>query len=123
MLEELEDMLIQADMGVETALRVTANMAEANSGTITLAETEPVAFKEFLRFLYTDAVPAAALRAMPDHLLDLGKKYGVARLVALCERALVASLGVEMRLLAPPLSARTSRRTASWEPQTPSCPR
>ena len=31
MLEELEEMLIQADMGVETALRVTANIAEGRS--------------------------------------------------------------------------------------------
>ena len=73
---------------------LTANMAEANSGTITLAETEPAAFKEFLRYLYTDAVPTAALEAMGDHLLDLGTKYGVARLVALCENALASSLSV-----------------------------
>ncbi len=32
MLEELEEMLIQADMGVETALRVTANIAEGRIG-------------------------------------------------------------------------------------------
>ena len=32
MLEELEEMLIQSDMGVETALRVTANIAEGRIG-------------------------------------------------------------------------------------------
>ncbi|NWM24839.1 signal recognition particle-docking protein FtsY, partial [Escherichia coli] len=32
MLEDLEDMLIAADMGTETALRVTANIAEGRMG-------------------------------------------------------------------------------------------
>ena len=32
MLEDLEEMLIQSDMGVETALRVTANIAEGRMG-------------------------------------------------------------------------------------------
>src|SRR5690606_16212995 len=32
MLEQLEELLIGADMGVETALRVTANMAEGQMG-------------------------------------------------------------------------------------------
>ena len=32
MLEELEDLLIRADMGVETAARVTANIAEGRFG-------------------------------------------------------------------------------------------
>ena len=32
MLEELEDMLVQADLGVDTALRVTANIAEGRMG-------------------------------------------------------------------------------------------
>jgi fused signal recognition particle receptor len=32
MLEDLEDMLVQADLGVDTALRVTANIAEGRMG-------------------------------------------------------------------------------------------
>ena len=32
MLEELEDMLVQADLGVDTALRITANIAEGRMG-------------------------------------------------------------------------------------------
>ena len=32
MLEDLEDMLIAADMGTDTALRVTANIAEGRMG-------------------------------------------------------------------------------------------
>ena len=32
MLEQLEELLITADMGVDTALRVTANMAEGRMG-------------------------------------------------------------------------------------------
>jgi hypothetical protein len=32
MLEQLEELLITADMGVETAMRVTANMAEGRYG-------------------------------------------------------------------------------------------
>ena len=33
MLEQLEELLIQSDMGVDTALRVTANMAQGRFGT------------------------------------------------------------------------------------------
>ena len=38
---------------------------------------DPAAFREFLRYLYTDAVPDDVLEAMPGHLLDLADKYGV----------------------------------------------
>ena len=40
-------------------------------------------------------MPALALEAMGDHLLDLGKKYGVTRLVAMCENALASTLTVD----------------------------
>jgi fused signal recognition particle receptor len=73
MLEELEEMLIQADMGVETALRVTANIAEGRMGRrISATELKELLADEIARIMTPVAKPAAALSQAPQVVLVVG---------------------------------------------------
>jgi hypothetical protein len=62
---------------------------------VPLDGTNPLAFKQLLRFLYTGRCEAGALDAMADHLFAAAAQFGVDELQALASRALVAKLAPE----------------------------
>ncbi|MFC3571243.1 signal recognition particle-docking protein FtsY [Paracoccus simplex] len=73
MLEELEEMLIQADMGVETALRVTANIAEGRMGRrISATELKELLVGEIARIMTPVAKPLPIYPKRPQVVLVVG---------------------------------------------------
>ena len=73
MLEGLEDMLIQADMGVETALRVTANIAEGRMGRrISAHELKQALADEVARIMANVATPLPLYPRRPQVVLVVG---------------------------------------------------
>ncbi|QFQ87255.1 signal recognition particle-docking protein FtsY [Paracoccus kondratievae] len=73
MLEELEEMLIQADMGVETALRVTANIAEGRMGRrVSATELKELLANEITRIMTPVAKPLPVYPKRPQVVLVVG---------------------------------------------------
>ncbi|SIP88063.1 signal recognition particle-docking protein FtsY [Paracoccus thiocyanatus] len=73
MLEDLEEMLIQADMGVETALRVTANIAEGRMGRrISATELKELLAQEIARIMTPVAKPLPLYPKRPQVVLVVG---------------------------------------------------
>lgn len=73
MLEELEEMLIQADMGVDTALRVTANIAEGRMGRmISSRELKEALADEITRIMTPVARPLPIYPRKPQVVLVVG---------------------------------------------------
>jgi fused signal recognition particle receptor len=73
MLESLEELLIQADMGVETALRVTANMAEGRYGRrMSASEIKRLLAGEIAAILEPVAVPMPIYARRPQVVLVVG---------------------------------------------------
>ncbi|WP_028709865.1 signal recognition particle-docking protein FtsY [Paracoccus pantotrophus] len=73
MLEQLEEMLIQADMGVETALRVTANIAEGRMGRrISSTELKELLAEEIARIMTPVAKPLPLYPKRPQVVLVVG---------------------------------------------------
>jgi fused signal recognition particle receptor len=73
MLEELEELLIGADMGVDTALRVTANMAEGRFGRrLSTAEIKALLAEEITRILEPVAKPLPIYPKRPQVVLVVG---------------------------------------------------
>ncbi|MCJ1900616.1 MULTISPECIES: signal recognition particle-docking protein FtsY [Paracoccus] len=73
MLEQLEEMLIQADMGVETALRVTANIAEGRMGRrISATELKELLAGEIARIMTPVAKPLPLYPKRPQVVLVVG---------------------------------------------------
>ena len=73
MLESLEELLISADMGVETALRVTANMAEGRFGRrLGANEIKELLAREIAAILEPVARPMPIYRKRPQVVLVVG---------------------------------------------------
>ncbi len=73
MLEDLEDLLIQADMGVETAARVAANLAEGRFGRkLSVAEIKAALAQEIARIMEPVARPLPLYPARPQVVLVVG---------------------------------------------------
>ena len=73
MLEQLEELLITADMGVETALRVTANMAEGRMGKrLSAQEIKQLLAGEIARIMEPVAQPMPLYRKTPQVVLVVG---------------------------------------------------
>jgi fused signal recognition particle receptor len=73
MLEQLEELLISADMGVDTALRVTANMAEGRSGKrLSTAEIKELLAAEVTRIMEPVARPMPLYPTKPQVVLVVG---------------------------------------------------
>ena len=73
MLEELEDLLIAADMGVETAQRVIANIAEGHRGTrLSVAEVKRLLMAEVVRIMEPVARPLPIYAKTPQVVLVVG---------------------------------------------------
>lgn len=73
MLESLEELLIQADMGVETALRVTANIAEGRYGKrISAQEIKEALAAEIARIMEPVAKPLPLYPTKPQVVLVVG---------------------------------------------------
>ena len=73
MLEDLEDLLISADMGVETAQTLTAAMAEGRMGKrLSVAEIKALLADEIARVLEPVARPMPILPAHPQVVLVVG---------------------------------------------------
>lgn len=73
MLEDLEDLLIQADMGVETATRVTANIAEGRFGKkIGATELREALAAEVARIMEPVARPLPIYPQKPQVVLVVG---------------------------------------------------
>ncbi len=73
MLESLEELLIQADMGVDTALRVTANIAEGRFGKrISTAELRSALADEIARIMAPVAKPMPIYPTKPQVVLVVG---------------------------------------------------
>lgn len=73
MLESLEEVLIQADMGVETALRVTANIAEGRYGRrVSAREIKEALAAEIARILEPVARPMPLYPSRPQVVLVVG---------------------------------------------------
>ncbi len=73
MLEELEEVLIAADMGVETAARVTANLAAGRLGKrLTVAEIKAALATEIARIMEPVARPLPLIAARPQVVLVVG---------------------------------------------------
>ena len=73
MLEELEDMLIQADLGVDTALRVVANIAEGRMGRrVSASELKGWLAAEIERIMTPVARPLPIYPKKPQVVLVVG---------------------------------------------------
>jgi len=73
MLEQLEDLLIQADMGVDTALRVTANIAEGRFGKkLSVREIKGLLAGEVARIMDPVARPMPLYSKTPQVVLVVG---------------------------------------------------
>ncbi|MFV0384276.1 signal recognition particle-docking protein FtsY [Paracoccus sp. (in: a-proteobacteria)] len=73
MLEDLEDMLVQADLGVETALRVTANIAEGRMGRrVSSTELKELLADEIARIMDPVARPLPLYPKKPQVVLVVG---------------------------------------------------
>ncbi|MCZ0962716.1 signal recognition particle-docking protein FtsY [Paracoccus benzoatiresistens] len=73
MLEELEDMLVQADLGVDTALRVTANIAEGRMGRrVSSTELKELLAGEIARIMTPVARPLPLYPKKPQVVLVVG---------------------------------------------------
>ena len=73
MLESLEDLLIQADMGVDTALRVTANLAEGRLGKrVSAEEIKQALADEITRIMDPVARPMPLYPTRPQVVLVVG---------------------------------------------------
>ncbi|WP_415182246.1 signal recognition particle-docking protein FtsY [Phaeovulum sp.] len=73
MLESLEDLLIRSDMGVETALRVTANLAEGRMGKrLSTAEIQTLLSDEITRIMAPVARPMPLYPTKPQVVLVVG---------------------------------------------------
>ena len=73
MLEQLEELLITADMGVETAVRVTANMAEGRMGQrLSSREIKEVLAREIARIMEPVARPMPLYAKRPQVVLVVG---------------------------------------------------
>ncbi|RKF13411.1 signal recognition particle-docking protein FtsY [Roseovarius spongiae] len=73
MLEQLEELLIAADMGVDTALRVTANLAEGRMGKrLSTQEIKELLAQEIARIMEPVAKPMPLYRKTPQVVLVVG---------------------------------------------------
>ena len=73
MLEQLEELLISADMGVDTALRVTANMAEGRLGKkLSVPEIKELLAAEIARIMDPVARPMPIYPKKPQVVLVVG---------------------------------------------------
>jgi fused signal recognition particle receptor len=73
MLEELEELLISADMGVDTALRVTANLAEGRIGKrLSVPEIKGALAEEIARIMEPVARPLPIYPKKPQVVLVVG---------------------------------------------------
>ncbi|WP_135501793.1 signal recognition particle-docking protein FtsY [Roseovarius aestuariivivens] len=73
MLEQLEELLITADMGVDTALRVTANMAEGRMGKkLSSQEIKALLAREIARIMEPVAKPMPIYPKRPQVVLVVG---------------------------------------------------
>ncbi len=73
MLEQLEELLIAADMGVDTAQRVTANMAEGRFGKkLSVAEIKTLMAAEIARIMEPVARPLPIYAKTPQVVLVVG---------------------------------------------------
>ena len=73
MLEQLEELLITADMGVDTALRVTANMAEGRLGKkLSVDEIKGLLAAEVTRIMEPVARPLPLYPSKPQVVLVVG---------------------------------------------------
>ncbi len=73
MLEQLEELLIAADMGVDTALRVTANMAEGRLGKkLSVEEIKRLMMTEIARIMEPVARPLPLYAKRPQVVLVVG---------------------------------------------------
>jgi fused signal recognition particle receptor len=73
MLESLEELLIAADMGVDTALRVTANMAEGRMGKkLSVTEIKQLLAAEVARIMEPVAKPMPLYGKKPQVVLVVG---------------------------------------------------
>ncbi len=73
MLEQLEELLISADMGVDTALRVTANMAEGRMGKkLSTTEIKSLMAQEVARIMEPVAKPMPLYAKKPQVVLVVG---------------------------------------------------
>ncbi|MGB0902118.1 signal recognition particle-docking protein FtsY [Halocynthiibacter sp.] len=73
MLEQLEELLISADMGVDTALRVTANMAEGRFGKkLSTQEIKDLLAQEVARVMEPVARPMPLYTKKPQVVLVVG---------------------------------------------------
>jgi fused signal recognition particle receptor len=73
MLEQLEELLIAADMGVDTAMRVTANIAEGRMGRkLSATEIKEILAAEIARIMEPVARPLPLYRKKPQVVLVVG---------------------------------------------------
>ncbi|MGJ8547036.1 MAG: signal recognition particle-docking protein FtsY [Sulfitobacter sp.] len=73
MLEQLEELLISADMGVDTALRVTANMAEGRFGKkLSVQQIKELMSAEIARIMEPVAKPLPLYAKTPQVVLVVG---------------------------------------------------
>jgi fused signal recognition particle receptor len=73
MLEQLEELLIAADMGVDTAIRVTANIAEGRMGRkLSSTEIREILSAEIARIMEPVAKPMPIYRKKPQVVLVVG---------------------------------------------------
>ncbi|WP_210526974.1 signal recognition particle-docking protein FtsY [Rubellimicrobium arenae] len=73
MLEEIEDLLVASDMGVDTALRVTANLAEGRMGRrLSVPEIKEILAQEVARIMEGVARPMPLYPKTPQVVLVVG---------------------------------------------------
>ena len=111
MLEQLEELLISSDMGVDTAVRITANLAEGRfGGKLSTAEIKSALAEEIARVMEPVARPLPIYNKKPQVILVVGvngsgktttigklasqfKKAGKSVVIAACDTFRAAAVG------------------------------
>lgn len=94
-----------------------AMLTGPGKGTVRVDEMDPMVFRNFLRYLYTEEFQDEVTPEMAQHLLVAGERYKVERLRLLCEQMLCARLDVpgaaHILMLADQHNATDLKRAAS----------
>ena len=113
MLESLEDVLIQADMGVETAVRVTANIAEGRFGRkVSTAELRDALAAEVARIMGPVARPMPIYPKKPQVVLVVGVN-GSGKTTTIGKLAAKFRAETGPRMTPPSLARKASTRVTS----------
>lgn len=86
--------ILSARSDVFSAMFSHSDTVEVRTNVVEIADVEPDALEQMLRFIYTDKVDETAATSFACGLLTAADKYNVPRLKAVCERVIAENIDV-----------------------------